>query len=185
MSDGPSWAPPRPLEEIRAADLAEQGVVFEHRSGTYRTTGKNLNSGGMGDVYLMARRDARGDLEPVVGKVFHSEYLYQLKTDDVTRRDHEIVQRNLNSIGAIEHPNLLPTLVAEPIADNYLNVSPLKDCTLLEAVHTDHLSPRHRLRLLIGALRGLGRLHEHRYLHRDLTLRNILVDDDRENRVPV
>jgi serine/threonine protein kinase len=181
VSDGPSWAPPRPLDQIRAADLGTQGVVFEHRSGTYRTTGKNLNSGGMGDVYLMARRDPdTGELEPVVGKVFHSEYLYQLRTDEVTRKDHEMVQRNIQVIAELEHPNVLPTFVAESIADNYIYVSPLKDCTLLEAVHTEDLAPQQRLRLLIGALRGLGKLHEHRLVHRDLTLRNVLVDDRRE-----
>ena len=181
MSTGPSWAPPRPLDSIRAADLATQGLVFDHPSGLYRSTGKNLNSGGMGDVYLLARRDpSTGELEPVAGKVFHSEYLYQLRTDEVTRRDHETVQENLQVIAGIDHPNLLPTYVAEPIADNYINVSPLKDCTLLEAVHTDKLPPRKRLELLIGALRGLDKLHEHRFLHRDLTLRNILVDAGRE-----
>lgn len=167
---------------MRAADLGTQGVVFEHETGVYRSTGKNLSSGGMGDVYLLTRFDpSSGELVPAVGKVFHSEYLYQLRTDAITRRDHEVVQHNLQHIAAIEHPNLLPTLLAQPIADNYLYVAPLKHGTLLEAVHNNALPPRRRLELLVGALRGLDKLHEHRFLHRDVTLRNILVDEECEH----
>lgn len=178
MSERPRWAAPRPLAAIRAADLAAPGVVFEHGSGTYRTTGKSLASGGMGDVFLLARMDpSTGALEPAVGKVFHAEYLYQLRTDEITRRDHRLVQSNLEQISQILHPNLLPILLAEPIADNDLFVSPLAHGTLLEAVHVGTLPPRRRLELLIDALRGLGALHENRFLHRDVTLRNILVDE--------
>ena len=179
----PSWAPPIPLTELRAADLGQQGVVFEHSSGAYRSTGKNLSSGGMGDVFLMARQDpTTGELEPVVGKVFHSEYLYQLRTDEVTRADHETVQRNLHTISAIGHPHILPTLVAENIADNYLTVSPLKHGTLLEAMRVHQPPPpRQRVTVLMQALSGMAKLHEHGFIHRDFTLRNVLVDPPCEN----
>ncbi len=159
--------------------MATQGVVFHHQGSDYRTTGKNLNSGGMGDVFLLARSNCEtGELDPVVGKVFHSEYLYQLRTDEVTRADHDTVQKNLRLISELTHPNILPTLVAEPIADNYLTVTPLKNGTLLEAIHNESITPRRRVEVLIGALHGLAQLHERGFIHRDFTLRNILVDDE-------
>jgi tRNA A-37 threonylcarbamoyl transferase component Bud32 len=48
--------------------------------------------------------------------------------------------------------------------------------TLLEAVTRHPLSPRARARLLLNALEGLAQLHAARIIHRDFTLRNILVD---------
>ena len=178
MRQRPSWAPPIPLSELRAESLGTQGVVFQHGGAAYRTTGKNLASGGMGDVFLLARADqTTGELDPVVGKVFHSEYLYQLRTDEVTRNDHETVKRNLEQIGRITHPNILPTFVATAIADNYLTITPLKRGTLLEAIHNESLPPRRRVDILLRALRGLAKIHEHGFIHRDFTLRNILVDE--------
>jgi tRNA A-37 threonylcarbamoyl transferase component Bud32 len=49
--------------------------------------------------------------------------------------------------------------------------------TLLEAIVKHNLTPRARTKLLVQALEGLGTLHAARLVHRDFTLRNILVDD--------
>ncbi len=78
---------------------------------------------------------------------------------------------------AIEHPNILPTYVSAPIADNYLFVTPRMGMTLLEAITKHSLTPRARCKLLVQALEGLSTLHSARLIHRDFTLRNILVDD--------
>jgi tRNA A-37 threonylcarbamoyl transferase component Bud32 len=112
----------------------------------------------------------------VVGKVFHSNYLYQLRTDDVTRRDHHNNLAAMARIAGIEHPNILPTYVSAPIADNYLFITPRMGKTLLEAISAHNLSPRARCKLLVQALEGLQTLHQNRLVHRDFTLRNILVD---------
>ena len=131
----------------------------------------------MGDVFRLKHFSSDGNYYDAVGKVFHSEYLYQLRTDEVTRADYETVQRNLQLISDISHPGLLPTWVAQPIADNYLTVTPLKESTLLEAVRGKNLTSRRRVELLLDALHGLAKLHEHGFIHRDVTLRNILVDE--------
>ncbi|MGE5184326.1 MAG: protein kinase domain-containing protein, partial [Acidobacteriota bacterium] len=143
----------------------------------YRTLGQHLSNGGMGTVYELERRDDQtGAVEPVVGKVFHANYLYQLRTDEVTRRDHHNNLAAMARIAAIEHPNILPTYVSAPIADNYLFVTPRMGMTLLEAITKHNLTPRARTKLLIQALEGLANLHAARLVHRDFTLRNILVD---------
>jgi serine/threonine protein kinase len=80
-------------------------------------------------------------------------------------------------IQAIEHPNILPTYVSAPIADNYLFVTPRMGMTLLEAIAKHNLTPRARTKLLAQALEGLATLHAARLVHRDFTLRNILVDE--------
>ncbi|HUH00810.1 MAG TPA: protein kinase, partial [Kofleriaceae bacterium] len=149
---------------------------------SYRTTGEHLTDGGMGSVYFLERRrrgqDRQDSIEPVVGKIFHQNYLYQLRTDDVTRRDHQTTLSAMTQIAATEHPNLLPTYLAAPIADNHLFVTPRKAETLLEAVAKNELTTRRKVELLMQAIRALGSLHEQRIIHRDFTLRNILIEAD-------
>jgi serine/threonine protein kinase len=171
------WDETTSVGTLRSDDLTRAGCVFRYNHFLYRTNGAHLSNGGMGTVYELERRDDEtGALEAVVGKVFHSNYLYQLRTDEVTRRDHHNNLAAMARIAAIEHPNILPTYVSAPIADNYLFVTPRMGMTLLEAIPKHDLTPRARTKLLIQALEGLSNLHAARLVHRDFTLRNILVD---------
>ena len=173
-----SWVETTSIGTLRSEDLAKSGITFRYNHYLYRMQGKHLSNGGMGTVYELDRRDENtGVEEAVVGKVFHSSYLHQLRTDEVTRRDHHNNLAAMARIAAIEHPNILPTYVSAPIADNYLFVTPRMGVTLLEAIAKHNLTPRARAKLLVQALEGLGTLHAARLIHRDFTLRNILVDD--------
>lgn len=173
-----SWVETTSIGTLRSDDLQKPSLVFRYNRYVYRTNGKHLSNGGMGSVYELERRDdATGAVERIVGKVFHSTYLHQLRTDEVTRRDHHNNLAAMARIAAIEHPNILPTYVSAPIADNYLFITPRMGMTLLEAITKHTLTPRSRCKLLIQALEGLSTLHSARLIHRDFTLRNILVDD--------
>jgi serine/threonine protein kinase len=173
------WEETTSIGTLRSDDLAREGIVFRYNRYLYRTSGEHLSNGGMGTVYKLERRDdTTGAIENVVGKVFHSNYLYQLRTDEVTRRDHHHNLAAMARIAAIEHPNILPTYVSAPISDNYLFVTPRMGMTLLEAIGKHQLSPRARTKLLVQAIEGLATLHSVRLVHRDFTLRNILVDQD-------
>jgi serine/threonine protein kinase len=172
------WQETTTIGSLRSDDLARAGVVFRHNHYVYRTNGSHLSNGGMGSVYELERRSDRTRVvERVVGKVFHANYLYQLRTDDVTRRDHHNNLAAVARIAAIEHPSILPTYVSAPISDNFLFVTPRMGMTLLEAITKHNLTPRARTKLLVQALEGLGALHAARLVHRDFTLRNILVDE--------
>lgn len=165
------------MTEVRSQDLSREGITFRHGRHLYRTTGRHLSHGGMGAVYLMERRpEDGGDTEEVVGKIFHAQYLYQIRKDEITRRDHLTTVAALQRITELGHRNLLPVYVSTPIADNHLLVTPRMADTLLEVVSRGSLSPRRRVQLLMQALEGMRALHEIRLLHRDFTLRNILVD---------
>src|SRR5262249_20473750 len=119
------WVETTSIGTFKSEDLTKPGIVFRYNRYLYRTSGKHLSNGGMGTVYTLERRDdVSGAIEPVVGKVFHSNYLFQLRTDEVTRRDHHNNLAAMARIAAIEHPNILPTYVSAPIADNYLFVTP-------------------------------------------------------------
>src|SRR5690349_4929279 len=173
-----SWVETTSVGTLRSDDLAKANLVFRYNRYVYRTRGQHLSNGGMGTVYELDRRDDEtGAIEAVVGKVFHSNYLYQLRTDEVTRRDHHNNLAAMARIAALEHPNILPTYVSAPIADNYLFVTPRMGMTLIEAIAKHNLTPRARTKLLVQALEGLSTLHAARLVHRDFTLRNILVDD--------
>jgi serine/threonine protein kinase len=171
-----NWTENQSLSKMRADDLRREGIVFRHGAHLYRTTGRHLSHGGMGSVFVMERQADGGAVEAIVGKVFHAQYLYQLRTDDIARRDYQTTLSALDAIRRIEHPNLLPLYLSERLADNHLMVSPRMADTLLEVVARGDSSHRHRIRLLIQALEGLYTLHENRLIHRDFTLRNILVD---------
>jgi len=174
----PPWVETTSIGTLLAEHLAQPGVVFRYNRWLYRTTGQHISQGGMGTVYRLDRR-ADGDdrIEVVVGKTFHANYLYQLRTDEVTRRDHHTTLAATARIAALEHPNVLPIYVAAAIADNYLFVTPRMGGTLLEAISRHQLTPRARTKLLIQALEGLAALHAANIVHRDFTLRNILLDD--------
>ena len=174
---GIDWEETTSIGTLRSDDLGRAGNVFRYNRYLYATLGRHLSNGGMGQVFELERRDDEtGAVEAVVGKVFHSNYLYQLRTDEVTRRDHHNNLAAMARIAAIEHPNILPTYVSAPIADNYLFVTPRMGMTLLEAIGKHGLTPRGRIKLLVQALEGLAALHGARLVHRDFTLRNILVD---------
>jgi serine/threonine protein kinase len=171
-----NWTENQSVSKMRADDLRREGIVFRHGAHLYRTSGRLLSHGGMGSVFLMERQGDSGAVEAVVGKIFHAQYLYQLRTDDVARRDYQTTLSALEAIRRIEHPNLLPLYVSERLVDNHLMISPRMADTLLEVVARGDSSPRRRVRLLIQALEGLATLHESRLIHRDFTLRNVLVD---------
>src|SRR6185436_6653305 len=172
------WVETVSIGTLRSEDLSKPDAVFRYNRYLYRTTGKHLANGGMGTVYELERRDDEtGAIEAVVGKVFHANYLFQLRTDEITRRDHHNNLAAMARIAAIEHPNILPTYVQAPISDNYLFVTPRMGMTLLEAIQKHNLTPRARTKLLVQALEGLSTLHAARLIHRDFTLRNILVDE--------
>ena len=181
MRTSAHWNETRLLSDLSARDLQSPGVVFRHGRYLYRTTGEHLSNGGMGSIYVMERfAEDSGAVEPVVGKTFHSQYLYQLRTDEVTRRDHECNLHAMELITQMEHPHLLPLYISVPLHGNHLFVSPRMGETLHEVVMRGQLSPRRRVSLLVQALYGLCALHEVRLMHRDFTLRNIILDSSHE-----
>lgn len=180
MHRPPNWPEPRPLHELRAADLVEANVAFFDGGDCYRTTGEYLNNGGMGTVFLMERGIATG-IEQVVGKTFHSKYLYQLRTDEITRREHQTTLNALERLRQLDHPHLLPTYISAEIADNHLFVTPRKADTLLEVVKQGAVGKRRRVELLLQTLDAMHAMHNMRIVHRDFTLRNVLLDADYEN----
>ncbi len=174
----PPWAENIQIGLLRADDLQRADLIFRYGRYLYRTVGTHLAAGGMGTVSLMERRlDGSGGVEDVVGKTFQNSYLQQIRSDEVTRRDHHINLAAVARIAALSHPGLLPMYVAAPISDNYLFVTPRMGATLLEATTKHKLTARARTQLLMQALDALGNMHDVRLMHRDFTLRNILLDD--------
>jgi len=175
------WSAPIPVGQLTAGDLARPGVVFEHGGYLYRTTGSTAGQGGMGNTYLVAFRPVEGGAplardQAAVAKVFHGDYLRGMKSDPVVQRDAECAMRSLVAIAALQHPNILPLFISEPIVDNHLTVTPLQAGTLRQVVRPGCLSQRRRVELLASALRGLHAIHEAGFIHRDFTVHNVLVD---------
>src|SRR5262245_66683992 len=101
-----AWDETQSIGTLRSDDLARAGEVFRYNRHLYRTSGAHLSNGGMGTVYALERRDdERGIIENVVGKVFHSNYLYQLRTDEVTRRGQHHHLTPMAALARTEPPN--------------------------------------------------------------------------------
>ena len=177
-----AWGEPIPLPQLTTADLSREGTVFSHGRYLYRTTGHPAGQGGMGHAFLLQMRAAdRSESsihrdEGAVAKVFHAEYLRQVRNDEVIRRDYESALRSLQAIARLRQPSVLPVILSEPITDNHITVTPLQAGTLRQIVTPGCLSQRRRIQLLVDALGGLRALHDAGFIHRDFTLHNVLVD---------
>ena len=167
------------LAELTGEHLTRAGVVFRCHGEVYRTLGRVLGQGGMGVVYELERRaDGASAVEPVVGKVFRANHLFQLRTDEVTRSDHESNVSAIARLSQLTHQHILPIYLTIDIADNVLMVTPRMGTTLLDAIDKFHLSPRARVQFLLQALDGLAQMHHAGFVHRDFTLRNVLLDSN-------
>ena len=131
-----SWVETTSIGTLRSDDLARAGrASFATTTTSTGPPARTCRTAAWARSTSSSAATTRpAPIERVVGKVFHSNYLYQLRTDEVTRRDHHNNLAAMARIAAIEHPNILPTYVSAPIADNYLFVTPRMGMTLLEAI---------------------------------------------------
>jgi serine/threonine-protein kinase len=165
------------LGRLRAADLEKSGMWFTDGAYLYRSSGKRVGEGGMGNVWNVTRHlgDTAAPAELVVAKTFREEFLVLLREDELARRRFDHYEQVLSVLSQISHPNLLPVLRVSPISDNYLMVTPLAGQSLLTLVTVEAVPPRERVRLLAEGVRGLAALHDRGIIHRDFTLNNVLT----------
>jgi serine/threonine protein kinase len=167
------------LGRLRARDLRQAELRFTDGTYTYVASGKELGQGGMGQAFLVTRWRGDEPGEVVVAKTFREEFLAALREDEVARRHFDHFERVVAELGKLQHANLLPMLGVEPIADNYLLITPLAGASLYSTIATTEISPRERVDLLCQALRGLATMHAVGLVHRDFTLHNVLTIGDR------
>src|SRR5256885_3559744 len=163
---------PLPLARLRAGDLAVPDVVFTDGQHRYATSGKKLGHGGMGNVWTLTRLD---DATTVVGKTFREEFLFLLREDEAARRRFDHFERVIDLLRGVDHPNVLPVELMQPISDNYLLITPLAGPSLLQLMPAQPFTASERLKLFADALRGLKALHARGIVHRDFTLNNVLA----------
>jgi serine/threonine protein kinase len=168
---------PLPLARLRAADLAVPEVTFSDGQHLYVTSGEKLGHGGMGNVWTLTREPlgGKGEATTVVGKTFREEYLFLLREDEAARRRFDHFERVIDLLRDIEHPNVLPVDLMQPISDNYLLVTPLAGPSLLQLMPMQPFTASERVKLFADALRGLKALHDRGIIHRDFTLNNVLA----------
>src|SRR2546423_897037 len=128
------------LGRLKAADLKQPDVQFTDGTFTYVTSGKELGHGGMGSAWLVTRWQGDDPGEVVVAKTFREEFLLALREDEVSRRLFDHMERVLDEVSRVGHPNVLPLLKVTPIADNYMLVTPLAGASLLNTVAINKLS---------------------------------------------
>jgi len=163
---------PLPLARLRAADLAVPDVAFTDGQHNYVTSGKKLGHGGMGNVWTLTRVH---DQATVVGKTFREEFLFLLREDEAARRRFDHFERVIDHLRGLDHPNVLPVELMQPISDNYLLITRLAGPSLLQLVPSQPFTASERLKLFADALRGLKALHARGIVHRDFTLNNVLA----------
>jgi len=138
--------------------------------GPYRVV-RQLNSGGMGTIYLVARSDDVYRRQAAL-KVIRPDCL----TEDLVRRFHQ--ERQI--LAELDHPNIarivdggttsagLPYFVMDYVDGQHIH----KFCS------QRRLPVESRLQLFIQVCRAVDYLHRNRIVHRDLKPSNILVKGD-------
>ena len=135
----------------------------------YRLARPSLGRGGYAEVFRADRRDGAG--ESVALK----------RGLDETKEGNARLRREISVQRALDHPNVMPILDADPIEGWY--TMPLAAGSLLK-LHVDGRlgRPPHEVALDVidHVSRGLQHAHEIGYVHRDVTPGNILayVEDD-------
>jgi len=169
------------VSSLYAEELLIPGEVFRAGDSLYRTTGERLGEGGMGVTYLLERRrSGKSGSSQAVAKLFFEEFLAQVSEDEVARRHFDHTLHVLRRIQRLNDLHVMPMYVAEPIRDNFLQVTPYLGKPF-SALLDEEMSPRRRVSLLLQAVRGLRTLHEQGILHSDFTPQNILIGDPREH----
>jgi serine/threonine protein kinase len=107
-----------------------------------------------------------------------------------TNQQHSVMElmAELNTLGTIEHPNLLPVLgfVCQPPHDLMLVTHYLSRGSLQDALHgtagtvarVEGLDAAWRLSFLSGLARGVQALQASNFVHRDVKSANVLIGDD-------
>jgi CheY-like chemotaxis protein len=169
----------RALEQMRSG---EQGRESPHHqgerelsrgallAGRYRI-GRRLGAGGMGVVYEATLEDASP--QRVALKVLHAS----LAVDDafVAR-----FRREAESIGRIDHPNIIRLLDFHPQVDGltFLVMELLDGVSLRQAISQEgQLSARRTASVASQVLLALGVVHQARIIHRDIKPENIFLTE--------
>ena len=137
--------------------------VFNER---YEIT-STLGRGGSAIVYrahdLKLKRDVA--IKVLAPGISDSEFLARL-------------QRESECMAGFNHPNIVTIHdVGEHDGEPYLVMELVEGKPLLALASTGPLPPEQACALLAPACRAMAYSHEHDVLHRDLTLRNIMVED--------
>lgn len=132
-----------------------------------------INRGGFGVVYEIednGQRLAKKEFDP----------LPQIAADpvDVEKARRRFV-REVTVQGQIRHPNIMPVITSDLVADPPWFLMPLanEDCT--QQIARDRQAGSISLEPLMDMLAGLEELHRLGYVHRDLKPENILFLEDR------
>ncbi|KAH7528320.1 hypothetical protein FEM48_Zijuj05G0060200 [Ziziphus jujuba var. spinosa] len=158
------------------------------------TSLEKIGEGARGEVY-------KAKLPGSNGKMISIKKIIQphMSATKLTRQDSKTlnnkmrqIRSEINTVGHIRHPNLLPLLAHVPRPDcHYLVYEFMKNGSLQDRFGnvkqgTQELDWLARVKIAQGVASGLEYLHMNqnpRIIHRDLTPANILLDDDMEARI--
>jgi hypothetical protein len=136
--------------------------------------GKRRGSGGFGVVHEAQRE---GDSRTYAVKMLldAEEIAEDFSNEEATRR----FRREIALQQSLDHPNVLPVLLAGPSDDPPWFAMPLARCNLLTRIE-EGLTEAEIETIFAGILAGVAHAHQQGVLHRDLKPDNVLflVDDD-------
>jgi CheY-like chemotaxis protein len=169
----------RALEQMRSGEHGREALKHDGErelsrgallAGRYRI-GRLLGAGGMGVVYEATLEGAAP--QRVALKVLHAS----LAVDEafVAR-----FRREAESVGRIDHPNIVRLLDFHPQVDGltFLAMELLDGVSLRQAISQEgQLSPRRTALIASQVLLALGVVHQARIIHRDIKPENVFLTE--------
>jgi serine/threonine protein kinase len=145
------------------------GTVLNDRYEIARKLGK----GAFGEVYLAHDRNLKRDvavkilLDPGVGGAYHDRFT-----------------RESESLAKLMHPNIVTVFdYADQDGQPYIVMEFVDGAPLLDVLEQSQLELREIMRIGAQVCRALAHAHKNGIIHRDLTLRNVMVSPDGEVKV--
>nr|XP_048322972.1 leucine-rich repeat receptor-like serine/threonine/tyrosine-protein kinase SOBIR1 [Ziziphus jujuba var. spinosa] len=158
------------------------------------TSLEKIREGSLGEVYKAELPGSNGkmiSIKKIIQPHMSTAELTQQDSKTLNKKMHQI-RSEINIVGHIRHPNLLPLLAHVPRPDcHYLVYEFMKNGSLQDRFGnvkqgTQELDWLARVKIAQGVASGLEYLHMNqnpRIIHRNLMPANILLDDDMEARI--
>ncbi|KAH3732465.1 TKL/DRK protein kinase [Pelomyxa schiedti] len=153
-------------EEYKVQVKVRLTPILDIQEADLKVSSSSLGSGSYGTVFKSKHIPSSTD---VAVKTLHDAITNEYSVDDF-RLEAEIVS-------GLRHPNIVKCIgTCNSSAGKLMIVSELMCCSLRQLLRQKNLKFQEAVVIALGIAKGMDALHRQKYMHRDLSSNNILLD---------